>query len=101
MQIRSRVGILTEFPGLYIRLSAWGRLRNFAYKVSRPRIEVNYEDGERVSKRPTYEFQLEAFCDAVLRGAPTLTPPSDAVANMRVIDAIYRAAGMHPRQPSA
>jgi len=56
---------------------------------------------ERVSKRPTYEFQLQAFCDAVLRGAPTLTPPSDAVANMRVIDAIYRAAGMHPRQPSA
>jgi predicted dehydrogenase len=56
---------------------------------------------ERLSKRPTYEFQLEAFCDAVLRGAPTLTPPSESVANMRVIDAIYRAAGMHPRQPSA
>jgi predicted dehydrogenase len=55
---------------------------------------------ERVSKRPTYEFQLQAFCDAVLRGTPTLTPPSDAVANMRVIDAIYRAAGMHPRTPS-
>jgi predicted dehydrogenase len=55
---------------------------------------------ERVTKRPTYEFQLQAFCDAVLRGAPTLTPPSDAVANMRVIDAIYRAAGMHPRTPS-
>ncbi|HEY2747877.1 MAG TPA: Gfo/Idh/MocA family oxidoreductase [Polyangia bacterium] len=55
---------------------------------------------ERVSKRPTYEFQLQAFCDAVLRGAPTLTPPSEAVANMRVIDAIYRAAGMQPRQPS-
>lgn len=56
---------------------------------------------ERVSKRPTYEFQLQAFCDAVLRGAPTRTPPSDAVANMRVIDAIYRAAGMQPRRPSA
>jgi predicted dehydrogenase len=56
---------------------------------------------ERVSKRPTYEFQLQAFCDAVLRGAPTLTPPSDAVANMRIIDAIYRAAGMQPRAPSA
>ncbi|HEY1584585.1 MAG TPA: Gfo/Idh/MocA family oxidoreductase, partial [Polyangia bacterium] len=55
---------------------------------------------ERVTKRPTYEFQLEAFCDAVLRGAPLLTPPSEAVANMRVIDAIYRAAGMQPRQPS-
>jgi predicted dehydrogenase len=56
---------------------------------------------ERVSKRPTYEFQLQAFCDSVLRGAPMLTPPSEAVANMRVIDAIYRAAGMHPRVPAA
>ncbi|MGZ3441411.1 MAG: Gfo/Idh/MocA family protein [Polyangia bacterium] len=55
---------------------------------------------ERFEKRPTYEFQLEAFRDAVLHGTPTLTPPSDAVANMRVIDAIYRAAGMHPRLPS-
>ncbi|MCU1448270.1 MAG: hypothetical protein JWP02_440, partial [Acidimicrobiales bacterium] len=27
-----------------------------------------------------------------------LTPPSDSVANMRVIDDIYRAAGMQPRR---
>ena len=48
------------------------------------------------SSRPT-TCQLEAFCAAVLRGEPTLTPPSDSVANMRVIDAIYRAAGMKVR----
>ncbi len=52
---------------------------------------------ERLTRRPTYEFQLEAFCAAVLRGEPTLTPPSDSIANMRVIDAIYEAAGMKPR----
>jgi predicted dehydrogenase len=52
---------------------------------------------ERLTRRPTYEFQLEAFCNAVQTGAPILTPPEDAVANMRVIDAIYRAAGMTPR----
>ncbi len=52
---------------------------------------------ERVTRRPTYEFQLEAFCAAVLNGAPTLTPPSESIANMRVIDDIYRAAGMTPR----
>jgi predicted dehydrogenase len=52
---------------------------------------------ERFSRRPTYEYQLDAFCAAVLRGEPTLTPPSDSVANMRVIDAIYVAAGMRPR----
>ncbi|HEX4490294.1 MAG TPA: Gfo/Idh/MocA family oxidoreductase [Acidimicrobiia bacterium] len=52
---------------------------------------------EKFSRRPTYEYQLDAFCGAVLRGEPTLTPPSDSIANMRVLDAIYIAAGMTPR----
>jgi predicted dehydrogenase len=52
---------------------------------------------EKLSKKPSYEFQLEAFCAAVQTGAPVLTPPSDAIANMRLIDAIYVAAGMKPR----
>jgi len=52
---------------------------------------------ERFTRRPTYEFQLDAFCAAVLRGEPTLTPPADSIANMRVLDAIYLAAGMRPR----
>jgi predicted dehydrogenase len=52
---------------------------------------------ERFTRRPTYEFQLDAFTAAVLRGEPTLTPPSDSIANMRVLDAIYTAAGMRPR----
>jgi predicted dehydrogenase len=49
------------------------------------------------SRRPTYAYQLDAFCDAVLRDGPVLTPPADAVANMTVIDAVYRAAQMRPR----
>jgi len=52
---------------------------------------------EHVPRVKTYDVQLEAFCAAVLRGEPTLTPPSDSVANMQVIDAIYRAAGMKVR----
>ena len=52
---------------------------------------------ERVRGASTYSYQLAAFTAAVLRGAPTLTPPSDSVANMQVIDDIYRAAGMQPR----
>jgi predicted dehydrogenase len=56
---------------------------------------------ERFPRRHTYAYQLDAFCDAVLRGAPTnLTPPEDSIANMRVIDDIYRAAGLALR-PSA
>lgn len=49
------------------------------------------------AKKPTYSYQLEAFTNAVLRGGPVLTPPTDSVANMRVIDAIYEAAGLPVR----
>jgi predicted dehydrogenase len=52
---------------------------------------------EHFPRKATYDYQLEAFCAAVLRGEPTLTPPSDSIANMRVLDAIYVAAGMTPR----
>jgi predicted dehydrogenase len=52
---------------------------------------------ERLPRRPTYEYQLDAFAAAVLDGRETLTPPAESVANMRVIDAIYRAAGMRVR----
>jgi len=45
----------------------------------------------------TYDYQLRAFVAAVRDGVPTLTPPAESVANMRVIDAAYRAAGLEPR----
>ena len=56
---------------------------------------------ERVAGGPTYNYQLEAFRAAVQEGAPILTPPAESVANMRVIDDIYRAAGLEPRPVSA
>ncbi len=52
---------------------------------------------ETFEKRSTYSFQLEAFAQAVRGGGPVLTGPDDAIANMRLIDAVYRAAGMQPR----
>jgi len=55
---------------------------------------------ERVKGEATYTYQLRAFHAAVADGAPVLTPPADSIANMRVIDDIYRAAGLEPRQPS-
>jgi predicted dehydrogenase len=64
------------------------------------RLTVRTSDGrtrERVGTGSTYLHQLRAFCAAVIEGAPVLTPPDDAVANMRVIDAVYRAAGLSPR----
>jgi len=54
---------------------------------------------ERFPRRASYAYQLDAFCDSVLHGSPVLTPPEDAVENMTVIDAIYRAAGGSVRRP--
>jgi predicted dehydrogenase len=45
----------------------------------------------------TYLHQLRSFASAVQHGTPIHTPPADSVATMRVIDAVYRAAGMEPR----
>jgi predicted dehydrogenase len=70
-------------PQLFHRLSVKGA-----------RIDLR----EKFSKRSTYSYQLEAFCKAVVDGGPILTPPSDSINNMRVIDAIYRSAGLLPRE---
>ena len=52
---------------------------------------------ETLSKRPTYAYQLDAFVDAVRNGTPMPTDAEDAIKQMRVIDAAYRAAGMPTR----
>lgn len=61
---------------------------------------ANGKRTERFSRRGSYAYQLDAFAAAVLRGAPIRTTPEDAVENMTVIDAIYRAAGLPLREPS-
>ena len=45
----------------------------------------------------TYTYQLRAFAGLVREGAPVPTDASDAIANMRVIDAIYDHAGLKRR----
>jgi predicted dehydrogenase len=67
------------------------------------RLSVRSGTGKRhehFPRRATYAYQLDAFAAAVLRGEPVKTTPEDAVENMTVIDAIYRAAGLPIREPS-
>jgi predicted dehydrogenase len=52
---------------------------------------------ERLVRRSTYEYQLEAFARAVLTGAPMRTSAADAAATLRVIDDIYVKAGLARR----
>jgi predicted dehydrogenase len=64
---------------------------NFMWtKIGSTRRRVRVEGRSKA----TYAYQLEAFADAVLRDGPVLTPPADAVANLRVMDAVYEAAGL-------
>lgn len=79
---RGRVTVLNPIaPHLFHRLRIW--------TPEGPR-------GEKVSGPATYDGQLRAFVAAVRRGEPFPTGPADAVANMRVIEAIYAAAGARP-----
>ena len=52
---------------------------------------------ERLDGDSTYTHQLRAFLAAVRNGRPVPTGPDDAIANMRVIDAVYAKAGLQPR----
>lgn len=66
------------------------------------RLSVRTADGNRVERFPrraSYAYQLDAFAAAVLRDEPVKTGPDDAIENMTVIDAIYRAAGLPLREP--
>ncbi|MQY27511.1 Glucose--fructose oxidoreductase [Nocardia sp. RB56] len=80
------------------------RILNPAMPQTFHRFSVRTEGGrrtERFPRRSTYAYQLDAFVSAILDGTPIDTPPEDSVATMTVIDAIYRAAGLPPRRPTA
>jgi predicted dehydrogenase len=67
------------------------------------RVKVTTGTGtrkERFSRRATYDYQLEAFADAVEHGAPFPTTAADAIRTMELIDGIYAAAGLPLRQPT-
>jgi predicted dehydrogenase len=67
------------------------------------RLQVRTRAGwrtERVTRRATYDFQLEHFVAAVRGEGEAITTPEDAVATMAVIDAAYEAAGLGRREPS-
>ncbi|MDQ1545955.1 MAG: hypothetical protein QOH69_859 [Actinomycetota bacterium] len=56
---------------------------------------------ETATTEPSYNFQLRALADVLLRGAPVMTDLDGAVKNMAVIDAAYLAAGMNVREPTS
>ena len=76
------------------------RVTNFVLPQLFNRLKVTVDgktSAEKVSGEPSYTAQLRAFVGAVLRGEPVLTPASDAVITMSLIDDVYRAAGLPVR----
>jgi predicted dehydrogenase len=64
------------------------------------RLRVRTRGGRRrevVAGEATYTAQLRAFVRLITEGTPVPTGPDDALANMRVIDAIYEKASMRRR----
>ena len=56
---------------------------------------------ERVPGAPTYDYQLRAFVAAVRHGVPMPTDAVDAIANTRVIERLYAAAGRAAPAPAS
>ncbi len=64
------------------------------------RLKIVTPEGSRVERvrgDSTYTCQLRAFLEAVRNGKPMPTDATDAIANMRVIDAVYERSGLAPR----
>lgn len=64
------------------------------------RLTIQRPEGtikEKVPGENSYVLQLRAFVKAIRRGAKLNTDPTDAIGNMRVIDAIYEKAGLAKR----
>jgi predicted dehydrogenase len=79
-----------------------GELKIFNYLMPQAYHRLTVRIGgrtrhERVRGEATYVGQLRAFAAAAGGADTNLTPAADAVRTMRVIDAVYAAAGLKPR----
>lgn len=75
-------------------------VHDFIHPAADDRLTVRTAGGSTIEHhgtRPSYSYQLEAFAAHVQRGAPLPFGIDDAVANMALVDAAYRAAGLQPR----
>jgi predicted dehydrogenase len=80
------------------------RMQNFIHPHKRYRLTVRHGGHTDVAssspdspEETTYLHQLRAFAAAVQHGEPFPTTPEHAVVTMRLIDDIYRTAGLPPR----
>jgi predicted dehydrogenase len=59
------------------------------------RLIIRSDEGETIElcgPADQYQIQFESFAQRIINGEPPLIPPSDAIANMHVIDQLFRSA---------
>jgi len=77
---------------------------NFVLPYLDDRVVVTTLAGERMERlgrRSSYTYQLEAFAARLRQGTPLPIDADDAVTTMSLIDDCYRAAGFSPRPCAA
>ncbi len=80
--------------------NGWVRADNplHPYEGNRLAWEIDRSTGEEEVPGPTtFEAQLQSFVELVEDGGPRVVTAQDSIANMEVIDAMYRSAGLDPR----
>ena len=73
----------------------------FAVPHLDPRLVITDAGGVTREERPdadtSYTHQLAALAESLHSGTPFLVDVDDAVANMELVDTVYREAGLTPR----
>jgi predicted dehydrogenase len=95
-----------DHEGLDFSITATGEtgeatIVNFVKVSTDDRLVLRPTNGpervEHLGTRSSYHYQLDALTAAVRHGARFPTDATDAVRNLELVDACYRAAGLSPR----
>lgn len=89
---------VTEQSAIFTGSDGTLRVDGFVHPQNGNQLVLETAAGRKEFTAPTsptsYEAQLAAFVAAIRHGGPILTGPEDSVATMRVLDAMYLAAGL-------
>lgn len=103
-QLRSTfIGDAMDFTLRIVGTRGEALAHNFVLPHDNDRITVTVDGRtrvERLGRRLSYAYQLEAFANLIRHDIPVPTGADDAVAQAECIDACYLAAGLEPRPTS-
>ena len=87
------VGSEARLEATSVIVPQWGATLTVTSPTGEVRVEASAQEGEN-----SYARQLEELVAVLAAGAPSTLEASNGVGTMRVVDEIYRAAGLQPRK---